>query len=82
MTSHTGHIIRRCGLVIEAGSFAWLLLIRRGILRAPNPEAADPVLAAKLALFAGFVVWLVGTTTVYWPRQGAKPSKSIDDLRL
>jgi hypothetical protein len=67
-------MLRRFGLLLEAVSLLALLSLNRGKLDLQVFKGRDPsvVLAGGLAL--GFVLWLVGTVAIHWPRRGKSRS--------
>jgi hypothetical protein len=85
MRRTTGQIVRLIGLALEvAGILAQALRTRTDQTGAPL-SGHFPVLYVWIVVGVGFVLWMIGTTLIYWPRNRTRRQSSarkLGDLNL
>jgi hypothetical protein len=71
MNSITGQILRRVGLVIEVLCMLGLLSVARGRVEFWQKHGIDPVIALRVGLGCGLIVWSIGSYIIIKSRRGS-----------
>lgn len=75
MTRAQGLMLRRVGLFLEAISLFSLLMVAQGKVEVWKRTGLDPSLVLTAGVAIGFVLWLTGTTVMYWPKRKEAPTE-------
>jgi hypothetical protein len=79
MTRFIGQILRILGLLIEMLGILVVALWARGDAGGGDPPGSFSLRLAWTAVAVGFVIWLIGTTLIYWPRPAPAVRKPKSD---